>query len=68
MCKCWHDIGGTLRRPEGPRAPQFDAYLALEPQQTADANVTAREAADLLRPGIPNAAQTSTYVTLVYEA
>ena len=45
-----------------PELSQFHAGLALEPQQTADVKVTARAAADLLRPGTPNAAaQGSTY-------
>ena len=43
-----------------PELSQFHAGLAFEPQQTA-VKVTARAAADLLRPGTPNAAQTSTY-------
>ena len=45
---------------------QFHAGLALGPQQTADVKVTAEEAVDSLRPGIPNVAQTSTYVPMSY--
>ena len=44
-----------------PELSQLHAGLALGPQQTADVKVTVRAAADLLRPGTPNAAQTSTY-------
>ena len=44
----------------GPELSKFDAGLALEPQQTAEVKVTARAAADLLRPGPPSSAQSST--------
>ena len=46
---------------EVPKLYQFHASSAMEPQQ-ADVEVTVRAPADLLRPGTPNSAQTSTHV------
>ena len=42
------------------------AGLALEPQQTARVKVTARAAAELLRPSTPNSAEIHTHVPCIY--
>ena len=43
-------MGGGLCRAEVPELSLFHAGLAWEQQQTAEVKVTARAAADLLRP------------------
>ena len=49
--------------PELSKFPAGSAGLALEPQQTARVKVTARAAADLLRPGtLHNSVEIDTYV------
>ena len=48
--------------PELSKFPAGSAGLALEPQQTARVKVTARAAANLLRPGTPNSVEIDSYV------
>ena len=58
------DMGVDFRRvgvPELSKFPAGSASLALEPQQTARVKVTAKAAADLLRPGTPNSAEIDTH-------
>ena len=56
-------ISAGLGVPELSKFPAGSAGLALEPQQTARVKVTARAAADLLRPGTPNSAEIDTHVS-----